>query len=122
MLSRVVGVPARIVSLRVGWPQDPLQEVGLDRAVRAFRTHLDSFTLEECGVLAYCGYGWVERFLTEGLLKDYVGTMRTEPKSLAEILPPECGPWDPDVEHLCGHLRWSGSRMKWWRMLRRRLG
>lgn len=123
--ERNVGAQSRIVSLRFGFPQsDKLSQMALPGFVRRVRTHLDAFNLQECAVLAYCGYSWIDELLRdEPRLFQRLGLGNVPaPTPFEEILPPEFGPWNTDLADVCRTLRVSGHRFQSLRWLRRTLG
>lgn len=116
-------IPAALVSMVRGVPGiDDAENMSLGDAIRRVRTHLDAFTLKECGALAYCGYARTEQMLHEQKLKaeDFPGTKEVEPLDLPQILPECFGAWYVSLDDLCHHLSCSGWRLSPLRWLARR--
>lgn len=109
MLSSSLSTDAQILSLgQVGLPaEDPLAESQFPRLVASVRTHLDSFSAEECEAIAYCGYR----------LADLYGGGSGTAVPLAELgnVLPE--PYRPeDTSRLMSHLRhsqWRTLPIRW---------
>lgn len=122
---RNVGAQSYIVGLREGFPRsDKLSQTALPGFVSRVRTHLDAFNLQECAMLAYCGYSWIDEMLRDApRLFERLGLGNVPaPKPFEGILPPEFGPWNTDLADVCRTLRVSGHRFQPLRWLRRTLG
>jgi predicted acylesterase/phospholipase RssA len=113
-LDRIGRLPTRIVGLNVGFPHgSTLDDEELDRSIGEIRTHLDSFSREECAVIAYSGYLWVETLLQDrpSLTQNYANAQWTPPLDFAAILPEHCGQWDSSLASVRKHMRFSKWRV-----------
>ena len=121
-----LGVTTWVLSLREGMPFNVREMVAEYKDVlQKFRTHLDAFTLQECAVLAYCGYALVETLLKDempDLLGRYPGTKYPEFRKFDEILPTETGSWDTSPTSIQTTLRYANRRFALLRWLGRTFG
>lgn len=104
-----VGIDTGGVGLEAGFPAGHLKADDLDSYLLNVRTHLDSFSLQECAALAWCGYAWTDQAIVERGSKFGAYAKASHPalKAFHEILPSWCGPWDSSVEGMRRHLRYS---------------
>lgn len=113
--TRNIGIPTWIASLQFGIPEELAVGVSrMDHILPKIRTHLDSFNLQECAVLAYCGYTQIENLLTNELAdyaKQYAGGEKATFLSFAEILPNDLGSWDSSPESIERTLHYSNRRL-----------
>jgi hypothetical protein len=118
------GIPTRIVGLSPGFPPGTtLRDDVIARYVARIRTHLDSFSLEECAVVAYCGYTWIDVLAREReMIEHYEGARWAPLTDFPKILPDYCGIWQTSLDGLRRHLRYSNRRFRFFRSLGRRLG
>lgn len=125
-LTRNAGIDCTIVGLKVGFPfESELYDEQLNRYLSDVRTHFDSFSLEECAAIAYCGYLWANYFITKEepqLLERYERVQWKDLTSFENILPKYCGEWERSLDGLRNHFRYSNRRLGLLRMLGRRFG
>lgn len=119
------GIPVNLVGLQPGFPHGSfLDDEILKKYVSRIRTHLDSFSVEECAVLTYCGYMWINELMDGNahFLERYEGVSWTPPLTFDRILPEYCGRWETSLSELRHHLRFSNRRLAVLRILGRKLG
>ncbi len=124
-LNRHAGIPVNLVGLQPGFPHGSfLDNEILKNYVSRIRTHLDSFSVEECAVLTYCGYMWINELVAgNAYFSDrYEGVSWTPPLTFDRILPEYCGRWQTTLSELQHHLRFSNRRLAVLRILGRKLG
>lgn len=118
-------IPVNLVGLQPGFPHGSfLDDETLKKYVSRIRTHLDSFSVEECAVLTYCGYMWINELMDGNahFLERYEGVSWTSPLTFDRILPEYCGRWQTSLSELRHHLRFSNRRLAVLRILGRKLG
>ena len=123
--ARNARVPTAIASLQFGMPDHVADSVPVPANVlRRVRTHLDAFNLQECAVLAYCGYSLIEQWLRENpdLLDRYEGARKAKCLEFREILPEAFRKWDADASGVQRTLRYSNFRFSPVRWIGRKLG
>jgi len=111
--ERNVQVPTRIISLQFGMPERAVGVPKLQNVLGKVRTHLDSFSMQECAVLAYCGYALIETLLQDempNLLTHYQGTRSAEFRKFNDILPRDLGTWDSAPEAIEREMRYANRR------------
>jgi hypothetical protein len=99
--ERTMNIPCAIASLQFGMPGNVGADVpDVGHLFKRVRTHLDSFSRQECAVLAYCGYATIDLMLRErpSMLAKYRGARDAPLRAFGDILPERCGAWDPAPE------------------------
>jgi hypothetical protein len=109
------GIPTWIASLQFGMPPEAGDTVRRsDEVLRRVRTHLDSFSLQECAVLSYCGYALIESLLQNelrGFASRYAGSRPAAFRRFSEILPAEIGKWDSSPDEIERTMRYANRRL-----------
>jgi len=119
------GFGTAVVGIQVGFPEkSPLRDDEIERYIRRVRTHLDAFSAIECGVLAYCGYTWINELVLQKhhLVDRYEGVKYIPAKAMADLMPPSIGNWHSSLAEIRNHLRYSNRRFGLFRFIGRKFG
>lgn len=120
LMSVTLKVPVDILGRAVGFQaDDELHDNKINAALRKLRTHLDSFSAEECAVISYCGYCHADAWASNHQnMRAYFGLKDVPRKTFREFLP-EAGPYSSSLKELREHLDCSDSLSAWSRTARR---